>query len=443
MAVEKRRNGAFPQDEVYSNFVRQRRRVGAFFRTLFLLATALGVAILALLVLDVVNDAFGYVAIQNRIEPEALIERHYETQMLAMPPTLSSEDHGETQVLGDSLKELPAEDLLAILTDNISAGRWRALNAESLLTERSQNELYELVLSLVVRPTVVNSWSLSESLFNRAEIKAEVAAIPNAVMEFKAWLNWNFLISPQSSNPALAGIRTAILGSIWVTLIAFLVAVPLGVGASTYLEEYSKGSKLDGLIETNINNLAGVPSIIYGMLGLAVFVRYFGHFTSGVAFGAADPSTASGPTIVSAGLTLGLLILPLVIINAREAIRAVPRAFREASYGLGATKWQTTWNHVLPNAIPGILTGVILAVSRAFGETAPLIVVGVSTFIVVDPSGPFSKFTILPVQIYQWTSRPQEEFQRLAAAAILALLFLLLALNATAIFLRNRFKRTY
>jgi phosphate transport system permease protein len=347
------------------------------------------------------------------------------------------------QVFGDSLEELPKEDLLAILTANISAGRLRALNAERSLVDRTQEEMFELVFSEVVKPEVVESWSFTESVFDKEEIEAEVATIPNAVLEFKAWLNWDFITSPQSSNPTSAGIRTAILGSIWVTLIAFLVAVPLGVGAATYLEEYSKGSKLDGLIETNINNLAGVPSIIYGMLGLAVFVRFFGQITSGIAFGAADPSTANGRTIVSAGLTLGLLILPLVIINARESIRAVPQAFREASYGLGATKWQTTWTHVLPNAVSGILTGVILSVSRAFGETAPLIVVGVSTFIVMDPSGPFAKFTTLPVQIYQWTSRPQEEFQRLAAAAILALLILLLAINAAAIYLRNRFKRNY
>jgi phosphate transport system permease protein len=237
----------------------------------------------------------------------------------------------------------------------------------------------------------------------------------------------------------------AILGSLWVTFIAFLVAVPLGVAAAIYLEEYSTGrSRFDQIVETNINNLAGVPSIIYGMLGLAVFVRFLSSITSGAAFGVGDPSTTNGRTILSAGLTLGLLILPLVIINGREAIRAVPRALREASFGLGATRWQTTWNHVLPNAIPGILTGVILAVSRAFGETAPLIVVGVSTFIVVSPSGPFSKFTTLTAQIYQWTSRPQEEFQHLAAAAILVLLVLLIALNATAIILRNRYsKREY
>ncbi len=205
------------------------------------------------------------------------------------------------QVFGDSLDELPKEDLLAILTANISAGRLRALNAERSLVDRTQEEMYELVLSEVVQPDVVESWSFTESVFNKEEIEAEVATIPNAVLEFKAWLNWDFITSPQSSNPTLAGIRTAILGSIWVTLIAFLVAVPLGVGAATYLEEYSKGSKLDGLIETNINNLAGVPSIIYGMLGLAVFVRFFGQITSGIAFGAADPSTANGRTIVSAG----------------------------------------------------------------------------------------------------------------------------------------------
>jgi phosphate transport system permease protein len=158
-------------------------------------------------------------------------------------------------------------------------------------------------------------------------------------------------------------------------------------------------------------------------------------------FGAADPATANGRTILSAGLTLGLLILPLVIINAREAIRAVPRAMREGAYGLGATRWQTTWYHVLPSALPGILTGVILAVSRAFGETAPLLVVGVSTFIVVNPDNVFSKFTTLPAQIYQWTSRPQQEFQHLAAAGIICLLILLVTLNATAIWLRNRYSR--
>jgi len=226
-------------------------------------------------------------------------------------------------------------------------------------------------------------------------------------------------------------------------LIAIFFSLPVGVAAAIYLQEYAHESFFNRLIQTNINNLAGVPSIIYGILGLALFVRAFGDFTSGIAFGVADPSTANGRTIISAGLTLGILVLPVIIINAQEAIKAVPSSLREAGFGLGATRWQTVWSHVLPNALPGVLTGSILAVSRAIGETAPLIVIGASTFIQVDPSGPFSKFTTLPAQIYQWTVRPQGAFHNIAAAASLVLLILLLALNASAIFLRNRYARRY
>jgi len=171
-------------------------------------------------------------------------------------------------------------------------------------------------------------------------------------------------------------------------------------------------------------------------------VRALEGFTSGTLFGVSDPSTANGRTIMAAGLTLALLILPLLIINSQEAIKAVPQSLRQAGMGLGATKWQTIRSHVLPNAIPGILTGNILAVSRALGETAPLVVVGASTFITVDPSGPFSKFTTLPMQIYQWTARPQAEFQHIAAAAIIVLLVLLLTLNAAAVLLRNKYSKT-
>jgi len=180
------------------------------------------------------------------------------------------------------------------------------------------------------------------------------------------------------------------------------------------------------------------------MLGLAIFVRALEPFTSGALLGyVEDPTQANGRTILSAGLTLGLLVLPLIIINAQEAIRAVPNSLRRASYGLGATRWQTVWSHVLPNAIPGILTGTILAISRAIGETAPLVVVGASTYITFDPDSPFSKFTALPIQIYQWTARPQAEFRNLAAAAILVLLALLLTMNVSAILLRNRYRRQY
>jgi phosphate transport system permease protein len=203
----------------------------------------------------------------------------------------------------------------------------------------------------------------------------------------------------------------------------------VGVGAAIYLEEYAVKNRFNQLIETNVRNLAGVPSIIYGLLGLAIFVRALSGVTG-------------GRTLLSAGLTMGLLILPVIIINAQEAIRAVPSSIREASYGLGATKWQTIWNQVLPAALPGVLTGTILAMSRAIGETAPLIVIGASTYIVFDPNGPLSKFTALPIQIYQWTARPQDQYRDIAAAAIIVLLVLLLLLNAAAIILRGRFRKS-
>lgn len=345
------------------------------------------------------------------------------------------------------LADLAPEDLVVILESSVTTGRFRALNADQPLEERSQEALVDLVNQEVVDPRVVASWNLVESLFEKEEIEATVAGIPFSQLEFYNWLNWNFVSGTQSSIPEYAGIRTAIYGSLWTIFITIIVALPLGVGAAIYLEEYATMAshpmlrRINAIIQTNINNLAGVPSIIYGLLGLAVFVRALEAFTSGTALGLSDPTTASGRTIISAGLTLALLILPLIIINAQEAIRAVPQSLRQAGMGLGATKWQTIKSHVLPNAIPGILTGNILAVSRAIGETAPLVVVGAATFITVDPTGPFSKFTTLPMQIYQWTARPQPEFQHIAAAAIIVLLVLLLSLNAAAVWLRNKYSK--
>jgi len=306
--------------------------------------------------------------------------------------------------------------------------------------ERTREEIYQIVVERVINPTVVDTWSLSDSIFNKDQIFTHAAEkYPNAQLEFKSWLSAEFLANPQSPEPERAGVRTAILGSLWTIAITILFAFPLGVGAAIYLEEYATDTPVNRLIQTNINNLAGVPSIIYGILGLAIFVRALERFTSGAAFGLVDPTTANGRTIISAGMTLGLLILPLIIINAQEAIKAVPNSLRQASYGMGATRWQTVWHHVFPNAISGILTGTILAISRAIGETAPLVVVGASTFITFDPDGPFSKFTTLPIQIYQWTARPQDEFRNIAAAAILVLLALLLSMNAIAILLRNKY----
>jgi phosphate transport system permease protein len=345
-------------------------------------------------------------------------------------------------VFDQDLADLPKETLVATLQDNVSKGLFRRFESEMPFEDRSKEDVYGLVVERVVEPEIVQTWPLFESVFGRSEVLAEAAAeYPDAEVSFVSWLNPKFIVNPQSANPERAGVRTAILGSLWTILITILFAFPLGVGAAIYLEEYAVDNRINRLIQTNINNLAGVPSIIYGMLGLAVFVRMLEVLTSGKLFGLVDPTTANGRTILSAGLTLGLLILPLIIINSQEAIKSVPNSLRQAGMGLGATRWQTIWHHVLPNAMPGVLTGTILAVSRAIGETAPLVVVGASTFITVDPTNPFSKFTTLPIQIYQWTSRPQDEFRNIAAAAILVLLVLLLTLNATAVLLRNRFSK--
>ncbi|HXF64512.1 MAG TPA: phosphate ABC transporter permease PstA [Caldilineaceae bacterium] len=356
-------------------------------------------------------------------------------------PQSGTLDYFVEAVIGLDLASQPKEQLVRILEQNVSAGLMRRLEHDRPFAERSRQNVYELVMERVVEPEIVRSWSLTESLLKRSEIEAEVASIPSARLNFRSWVTPDFIASPQSSKPEFAGIRTAILGSLWVIAITILFALPVGIGAAIYLEEFASDNWFNRLVETNINNLAGVPSIIYGMLGLAIFVRALEPLTSGAFLGIGDPATANGRTILSAGLTLGLLILPLIIINAREAIRAVPASLRQASYGLGATRWQTIWSHVLPGAMPGIMTGAILSISRAIGETAPLVVIGASTFILVDPSGPFSKFTTLPIQIYQWTARPQAEFRNLAAAAIVVLLILLLSLNATAVLLRNRFSR--
>jgi phosphate transport system permease protein len=396
-----------------------RYRAGRIWQAVFLAALILSILALTTLIYNIVDQSFGLVAIEVNVGA------------------------GTLAVGGTPLEYLGQAELIAIVRERVSKGVVRRLESEQPLTERSREDLYALVMERVVDPKIVQSWSLSESLLKRAAIEAELASEhPKARLEFRSWVNTAFINRPQSSMPELAGVRTAILGSLWTIAITILVAFPIGVGAAIYLEEYAHDNIVNRLIQTNINNLAGVPSIIYGMLGLAIFVRTLEPLTSGALVGGvADPATANGRTILSAGLTLALLILPLLIVNAQEAVRAVPRSLREAGYGLGATKWQTIWHHVIPNAMPGILTGTILAVSRAIGETAPLVVIGASTFIVFDPNGPFSKFTTLPIQIYQWTARPQAEFRNLAAAAILVLLVLLLTLNAAAILMRNRFSR--
>ena len=244
-------------------------------------------------------------------------------------------------------------------------------------------------------------------------------------------LSLDFITAYPSSVAANAGVRAALLGTLWLMLVVILFIVPVGVATALYLEEYADNERwYNRLIEVNIQNLAAVPSIVYGILGLAFLVR---------------GPVGQGNVVLAGGLTLGLLVLPVVIIAGREAIRAVPPSIREGSMALGATQWQTIWRQVLPAAIPGIATGVILALSRAIGETAPLIVVGAATFVAFDPDL-LSQFTALPIQIFDWISRPSNavnDYASLAAGGILVLMIMLVAMNAVAIWLRNRYEQKW
>ncbi|HAF39927.1 MAG: phosphate ABC transporter permease PstA [Gammaproteobacteria bacterium] len=236
------------------------------------------------------------------------------------------------------------------------------------------------------------------------------------------WLNFDFLTRFPSRFPEKAGILAGLAGTLWLVTLTAAIAIPIGVLAAVYLEEYAKPGRVSTFITINIANLAGVPSIVYGIIGLAIFVRFFGL----------DRSVLAG------AMTMSLLILPVIIIASREAIKAVPSSLRQVAFALGATRWQVTRDHVLPQAMPGILTGVILALSRAIGETAPLIMIGALTYIAFVPEGPMDEFTALPIQIYNWTSRPQEAFHELASAGIIVLLLVLLIMNATAVWIRYR-----
>jgi phosphate transport system permease protein len=240
------------------------------------------------------------------------------------------------------------------------------------------------------------------------------------------WFDWNFITNLSSRRPERAGILPGLTGTIIMIILTAPVAFVLGVGTAIYLEEYAKKNWFTRFIQLNISNLAGVPSIVFGLLGLTIFVQFFGL----------------GNSILAGALTLALLVLPIIIVSAQEALKAVPDELRFGSYALGGTKWQTIFRIVLPSAIPGILTGNILALSRAIGETAPLIVLG-AALITNVPSGPFSTLTAMPIQIFDWVRRPQADFHNVAAAGILLLMLVLLVMNSIAVILRNKFQKKY
>jgi phosphate transport system permease protein len=247
----------------------------------------------------------------------------------------------------------------------------------------------------------------------------------NICIEGIGRINWQFITSFPSRIPAKAGILTALVGTLWILILTAFIAIPIGVGAGIYLEEYAKKNRLANIFEINITNLAGVPSIIYGLLGLEIFARVMNMKGS----------------LLAGACTLALLILPIIIVATRESLKAVPKSLREASFALGATKWQTTRMQVLPAASGGIVTGVILALSRAIGETAPLIVVGALAYVPFVPTSPTDEFTVMPIQIFNWISRPQKGFVINSAAAIIILLVITFIMNGAAIYLRNRWQK--
>jgi phosphate transport system permease protein len=458
-APERESKELFPTEEEYLRQLGGRSRRATWFQILCLLMLTIAVLALATLIYTIINDSFGLTAVVNQNDPGAVV---------------SDLGHDPSRT---TIADLDFDELVDLLAANVSSGVGRRLERDQRFYEdrlvfetedvwieicssdqppsgcdrgaRGQSNLVQLVNERVVAPDVIATYPLLPSVMNPEAFEAEVAegfatgrygdyTADQARIEWRAWFNWTFLTTPASDQPETAGVRTAILGSAWLVLITVLFAVPVGVGAAIYLEEFARPSRLNNIIQTNINNLAGVPSIVYGMLGLAILVRALEPLTSGAIFGVQG---ANGRSVLAAGLTLGLLTLPVVIISSQEALKAVPDSLRQAGLGLGATKWQTVRAQVLPVALPGILTGTILAIARAIGETAPLILVGAASFITVDPSSPFSSFTALPIQIFQWTTFPQPGFKEIAAAASIALLVLLLTLNAVAVILRNRYSK--
>ncbi len=417
---------------------------------IFFLSTVVGILTLVVLFASIINDNFTTVILVDRVPRESLVVEEGKTleehSRASMAQIVFDNVHLavlRTDVL-DTYPERVKERAFAlgVETYDIPLGDMKTI----FLDLYTKEQMWTLIEREVLDPAVEESFTLWETWTQQAriqEVYAEVEAYAqegggHARMSFKSWLNGHFLTAEQNTVAQYNGIRAAIIGSILTILIAILVALPVGIAAAVYLEEFAAPNRINKVIQTNIYNLAGVPSIIYGMLGLAIFVRLFEPITSGSMFGYSD--SENGRTIIGAGLTLAFLVLPVLIINTQEALRAIPQSLRQSGMAVGATKLRVIWSMVLPQSIDRILTGTVFAISRAIGETAPLVVVGASTFVTQDPTSIFSKFTTLPMQIYYFASDPNPEFRHVSAAAILVLLGLLLAMNATAIVLRNYYR---
>jgi phosphate transport system permease protein len=388
-----------------------RKRKGTIFQWITLVPVVAAIALIATLFFDVVTDTVSF----QVVEPAYSGETWSFSEGFRWGGTWAHVARMELEARG--------EDPAVTLDDPEERRKFRLRNRVELLWW-VDGQAWRWVVSNS-RDDEVADYALFEGLRERDAILAELD--PDEQLRVNPWLDLAFFVKNASRSPLMAGLFNALIGTLWVIGLVILIALPIGVGTAVYLEEYAPDNIFTRFLEVNLRNLAGVPSIVYGILGLYAFVRL----------------ANLGPTVISAALTLSLLILPVIVIASREAIKAVPSTLRQASYGLGATKWQTVSRIVLPNAVTGIVTGVILAVARAIGETAPLLLVGAAAFIPRAPDGPLSTYTVIPIQIYSWVGENDPEFAHVASAGIVVLLGVLLVLYAAAFWIRRRYERSW
>ncbi len=398
-------------DREHTKLVARKRR-GAAFRMVTFIPVVLAVILILALLADVTLNSISWQVVEPRGSGQtfAWVEgfRGFGTW-------------GRVVRLELAAQGLSAQEVEALFADSDELRKFRARNRVELMWSANGQPWRWVVANS--RDRREEDYGLFTGLRNRSALLEGLEEGQNLYLN--PWLDLSFFRKNASRTPIMAGLVSALFGTLWVIGLVILISLPVGVGTAIYLEEYAPDNTYTRFLEVNLRNLAGVPSIVYGILGLSVFVRL----------------ARIGPTVLAAALTLSLLILPVVVIAAREAIRAVPDSLRQASYGLGATRWQTVSRVVLPNAVNGIVTGMILAVARAIGETAPLLLIGAAAFVPRLPDGPLSTYTVIPIQIFSWISENDPEFQHVASAGIITLLGVLFLLYAFAFVVRRRFER--
>lgn len=384
------------------------------FRLFTGLPVIIALGLLAVLLYDVITDSYSWQIVEPRGSGQsfsfgegfAWFNSWDRVALLELQAQGMSEAEAEAELADPEQRRLFAARNRVELMYSVNGESWRWLVSNS-------------------RDDRVRDVQLVAGFRNHDELMAELE--PGQSLVLNPWLDFSFFVKNSSRTPTMAGLGPALLGTLWVIGLVILIAVPIAVGTGVYLEEYAPKNRLTGLIDVNLNNLAGVPSIVYGILGLSVFVRAMGL----------------GPVVLAASLTLSLLVMPIIVVATREAIKAVPDSLRQAAYGLGATRSQVIAGTVLPNSIGGITTGVILAIARAIGETAPLLLIGAAVFVPRLPEGPLSIFTVLPIQIYAWVSENDAEFAHVASAGIVVLLLVLTVMYILAFWIRRRFGRAW